>query len=264
MDCKRAQGLLNAYADGELDLERALEVEAHLADCAACRAQQEEIAGLGRRLGLGLTSYEAPAGLRRRLAEAGAAPTQDLPAARTVPRRWQRRQLLSLAASLLLAVALGSGTTYWTMRPAAPETIAEEVVASHIRSLMAEHLIDIASSDQHTVKPWFDGRLDLAPSVVDLSPQGFTLVGGRLDYLAGEPVAAIVYKRAKHLINVFACPATKGAAHDGGARALAIRGYNILTWTTGDIAYWAVSDVNPQELETLRRLIVQGSGATPE
>ena len=115
--------------------------------------------------------------------------------------RWQRRQFMALAASVLLAVVASGGTTYLAMRPAPEDPLAEEVVGSHIRSLMADHLIDVVSSDQHTVKPWFDGRLDLAPAVVDLKAQGFALLGGRLDYIDRQPVAAIVYQRGKHLIN---------------------------------------------------------------
>jgi anti-sigma factor RsiW len=141
-------------------------------------------------------------------------------------------------------------------------------VGSHIRSLMADHLIDIASSDQHTVKPWFDGRLDLAPAVIDLKAEGFPLVGGRLDYIERQPVAAIVYQRGKHLINLFAWPmggGETGAGHGSrDVRAMTIRGYNLLTWTQGDLTYWAVSDVNPKDLATLQRLIVQNTGATPD
>ena len=256
MDCRKAGTLLNAYLDGELDLSASLELEAHLADCAACRAEGETLSRLSRRLREGLIRHEAPAELRQRLARLTAVPR---PAA---TGRWQRRQFLAMAASVLLAVVASGGTTFLLMRPAPLDPLADEVVASHIRSLMADHLIDIASSDQHTVKPWFDGRLDLAPAVADLKAEGFPLVGGRLDYIDHQPVAAIVYQRGKHLINLFAWPAN-GPTH-AGVRAMTIRGYNLLTWTAGDLTYWAVSDVNPKDLATLQRLIAQNTGATPD
>ena len=257
MDCKKAQGLINAYVDGELELTAALELEAHLENCGQCRALREEVAGLSRRLREGLTRHAAPAELRERLSPA--AVTRPAPPAAS--RGWQRRQAFALAASVMLAVAASGGTTYWLMRPPTVEPIAEEVVASHIRSLMPGHLIDIASSDQHTVKPWFDGRVDLAPTVVDFNEQGFPLVGGRLDYIGRQPVAAIVYKRRKHFINVFACPSI-GGAELGAAKSSTIRGYNLLSWGAGDINYWMVSDAAAADLEALRQLIVQNSGNT--
>jgi anti-sigma factor RsiW len=265
MDCKKALALLDAYLDGELDLSASLELEAHLAECAGCRARREALAGLSGRLRAGLTRHAVPQDLRARLVQLAGTPA---PAAASEPapgpansNRWQRRQFMALAASVLLAVFASGGTTYLAMRPAPEDPLAEEVVASHIRSLMADHLIDVASSDQHTVKPWFDGRLDLAPAVVDLKAQGFALLGGRLDYIDRQPVAAVVYQRGKHLINLFAWPS-------GGApqplRAMTIRGYNVLSWTAGDLAYWAVSDVNPKDLATLQRLIAQNAAPTPD
>jgi anti-sigma factor RsiW len=261
MDCKKALALLDAYLDGELDLSASLELEAHLAECAACRARREELAGLSGRLRAGLTEYAAPEDLRARMAQLAASPGAT-PALKPASRdRWQRRQFMALAASVLLAVFASGGTTYLLMRPAPEDPLAEEVVGSHIRSLMADHLVDVVSSDQHTVKPWFDGRLDLAPAVVDLKAQGFTLLGGRLDYIDRQPVAAVVYQRGKHLINLFAWPSS--GAHPS-LRAMTIRGYNVLTWTAGDLAYWAVSDVNPKDLATLQRLIAQNAAPTPD
>jgi anti-sigma factor RsiW len=261
MDCKKALLLLDAYLDGELDLSASLELEAHLAECAACRARREELAGLSRRLRAGLTKHAAPEDLRARMAQLTASPAAA-PAPKPAPgEHWQRRPFMALAASVLLAVFASGGTTYLLMRPTPEDPLAEEVVGSHIRSLMADHLIDVVSSDQHTVKPWFDGRLDLAPAVVDLKAQGFTLLGGRLDYIDRQPVAAVVYQRGKHLINLFAWPSSGGHPP---LRAMTIRGYNVLTWTAGDLAYWAVSDVNPKDLATLQRLIAQNAGATPD
>ena len=265
MDCKRALALLDAYIDGELDLSASLELEAHLAECAACRARREALAGLSGRLRAGLIRHAAPDDLRARLTQLTSAPSaKPVPEPAPLPantNHWQRRQFMALAASVLLAVFASGGTTYLLMRPAPEDPLAEEVVGSHIRSLMADHLIDVVSSDQHTVKPWFDGRLDLAPAVVDLKAQGFTLLGGRLDYIDRQPVAAVVYQRGKHLINLFAWPS--GGAHPP-LRAMTIRGYNVLSWTAGDLAYWAVSDVNPKDLAVLQRLIAQNSAPTPD
>lgn len=266
MDCKKASALLNAYLDGELDLSASLELEAHLADCANCRAEREALARLRRRLREGLVRHAAPEDLSRRIAQLTAAPSTPGPRAAN-DGRWQRRQFLAMAASVLLAVVASGGTTYLLMRPTPVDPLADEVVGSHIRSLMGDHLIDIASSDQHTVKPWFDGRLDLAPAVVDLKAEGFPLVGGRLDYVDHQPVAAIVYRRGKHLINLFAWPLAGNEGSGGepkAVRAMTIRGYNLLAWTQGDLAYWAVSDVNPKDLAALQRLIAQNTGATPD
>jgi anti-sigma factor RsiW len=261
MDCKKALLLLDAYLDGELDLSASLELEAHLAECAACRARREALVGLSGRLRAGLTRHAAPEALRARLVQLAATPAPAAPSKPAAEPRLQRRQFMALAASVLLAVFASGGTTYLLMRPAPEDPLAEEVVGSHIRSLMADHLIDVASSDQHTVKPWFDGRLDLAPAVVDLKAQGFTLLGGRLDYVDRQPVAAVVYQRGKHLINLFAWPSS--GAHSP-LRAMTIRGYNVLSWTAGDLAYWAVSDVNPKDLATLQRLIAQNTAPTPD
>ncbi|MFZ0711206.1 MAG: hypothetical protein WAM53_14300, partial [Terrimicrobiaceae bacterium] len=142
--------------------------------------------------------------------------------------------------------------TNGSRRPGADQFLATQLVASHVRSLMLSHLTVVASSDQHTVKPWFDGKLDFAPAVVDLASEGFPLVGGRLDHLESRPVAALVYQRRKHFINLFVWPVETAAAESG--KTMTRQGYQLLHWVDSGANYWAVSDVNGSELEAFKQL----------
>ncbi len=135
------------------------------------------------------------------------------------------------------------------------DLVLDELVSSHIRSLMVEHLVDVVSSDQHTVKPWFSGKVDFSPPVKDLSADGFPLVGGRVDYVGGRPVAVIVYKRRLHIINVFIWPSANESGE--GSRYLVRQGYRLRRWTHGGLTFWAVSDVNDADLDTLAQLSAQ-------
>jgi anti-sigma factor RsiW len=164
----------------------------------------------------------------------------DEPAARS-----RRRSYLRLAAAGVLIAAASSALTFAALRRGAPEATESELLASHIRSLMPGHLVDVASTNQHQVKPWFNGRLDLSPAVPNLDSLGFPLLGGRLDYVAGRRVAAVVYGRRQHIINVYSWPA---AAHES-PRTAAAQGYNMEEWQAGDVEYWAVSDLNRPELD---------------
>jgi anti-sigma factor RsiW len=195
--------------------------------------------------------------LRRRLATA-IAETEQPPATPPRSRIGEWRQW-AIAASVFLAVVLSSSLTAYVTRPNADDRLAQELVSDHVRSLMADHLTDIASSDQHTVKPWFHGRLDLAPPVDDLAAEGFPLVGGRLDYVEQRPVAALVYRRAEHPINVFVLPNRGGPA--AAPQSLSQRGFNLLHWTRGDLAFWAVSDLNLAELREFQRLFDRNAAA---
>jgi len=146
-------------------------------------------------------------------------------------------------------------------RPSSSERIADDIASAHIRSLMPGHLTDVPSSEQHTVKPWFAGKLDFSPAVVDLSGEGFPLVGGRLDYAAGRPVAALVYRRQAHLINLFVWPSS--STSEVAATADVRQGYNLLHWARGQTNYWVISDLNAAELGQFARLVQDRLASAP-
>ena len=239
---------LDAYLDGELAAVDARELEAHLAQCPECARFRDGRLELRAAISAHLPVFPAPDALRERVRAAVEA------AARTrAPHRFTARGVwrpLALAASLAV-VAVGSWRL--ALERAAGETLADDVLTSHIRSLMPGHLTDVLSSDQHTVKPWFNGKLDFSPPVHDFSGRGFPLIGGRLDYVGGRPVAALVYGRRQHLINVFLWPAV-GAA-PGGPAAVTHQGYRLLHWTTSDYTCWVVSDLAPPELDDFGALL---------
>ena len=264
MACADKALLLNAYVDGELDLVRSLEIEEHLKTCPGCA---EQLAG-DRRLRAELRSgnlYDrAPQGLEARIRTAvageGSAPPATRSASLATVRPIRRRPVLewlAVAAAILIGVALGLKIIPGTHGNPRQDLVAEEAVASHIRSLQPGHLTDVESTDQHTVKPWFDGKLDYSPPVRDLVDQGFPLVGGRLDYVGNRNVAALVYQRRKHLINVFVWPESSGEVTDapGFEKHRFIEGYNFLGWRNGDVYFCAVSDVSADDLHQLKELL---------
>jgi anti-sigma factor RsiW len=244
-----------AYLDGELDLTAALDLERHLEECAGCaralaaqRALGEAIRGADLRFRL---SPEQHRRLRRRLG------------GRPAPRAlWAGPQLRAAAALLLVALTSWTVGRRWPAAPEARQPLAEQVVASHVRALLAGHPEDVASTDRHTVKPWFAGRIDYSPPVVDLAAQGLPLRGGRLDYVAGRPVAALIYQAGKHLVSVLVWPAEAAAATGpetsaptGAAAAESRRGYQILRWSQAGMTWWAVSDAAADRLaEFVQRL----------
>jgi anti-sigma factor RsiW len=251
MSCPHTEQDVMAYLDGELDLANALAFERHLEDCPDCvralaaqRALREAIAGADLR-------FRPSSGLAHRLRRA-AVPEEERDRSTAV---WR---LQALAALLLVAVASWSLGRVWPPRPATDFT--DEVVASHVRSLLAGRPADVASTDQHTVKPWFTGKLDYSPVVVDLAAQGFPLVGGRLDYLGHHPVAALIYRADRHVINVFTWPTAYDLDEpDFGHAAASRQGFHVLHWSQGGMTYWAVSDASEDRLRRLRRLL--GSAA---
>ena len=245
MSCQEVREFLGAYVDKELDVITASPFDRHLTECAACRTKYEQYRDVHDTIRAHMEYFQAPEDLEKKL-RAQLHPSgerKDTQAQREWFSGWRAWVLAtaSMAAVLLLALVL----LQIARRPSTSEILAQQVVSSHIRSLLANHISDVISSDQHTVKPWFSGRLDFAPVVKDLAPEGFPLVGGRLDYLDDRPVAALVYKRRQHTINLFLWP-SRGS--DSGPRTLSIRGYNLVYWTHAHMAFWAISDVNAADL----------------
>jgi len=251
MNCDEARLLLNASVDGELDAVQSLTVEAHLRSCAICRSVCDGYQRLHTEIQSRGQYFEAPEDLEARIHNKIGAVKRDRTGHATADRpRFFSSRFVALAAAAAALIVLTVLVTSVLRRPfTASELIAHEVVEGHVRSLMAGHLMDVPSSDQHTVKPWFNGKLDFAPRVNDLAGEGFPLLGGRLDYLDGRPVAALLYKRHQHTINLFEWPTQEKAK----PQSFAINGYNVLRWTQGGMAYWAVSDLNDAELAIFMR-----------
>jgi anti-sigma factor RsiW len=238
MTCEETRILVHALVDGELDAGHAREVEAHVASCPACAAQLRDYRVMRQALSAPALRHRAPAALRARIEGA-------LPARRAVAP--SRRSLLQgLAMGSVLSGALAASLVVFVTRQEEDQRILGDVVSAHLRSLQGDHLIDVQSTDQHTVKPWFNGRLDVAPPVIDLTAQGFTLIGGRVDYVDARPVAAIVYKRRAHVINLFVAQLM---GPERRATIEQVQGFNIWRWTRSDLGFWAVSDINAEELQ---------------
>ncbi len=233
--------MLHGYLDGELDLSGSFEIEKHLKDCQACARTYQEYRALRSAIADAPLFFEAPAGLRKSIRSA----VHKAHRAETRPlvRGWKMKILWVPVAAAIAVIAV---LPYLT-RPSAEALLAQEIVSAHVRSLMPGHLTDVLSSDQHTVKPWFNGRLDFSPPVTDLAAQGFPLMGGRLDYIDNRPVAALVYQRRQHLINLFIWPYQ--AAGSGAGEALTRNGYHAIRWVRSGMMYWAVSDVSPGDLQ---------------
>jgi len=254
MNCDDSRLLLDGYSDGELDLPKHVQVETHIDHCSECRAIYQRNISIRKALAHDSFYYRAPAHLQEHVLASLELSENDAPEKRQW--WWQTRPRLAwewaAAISLLVIVA---ALAVWPVR-SSDDALANELVASHVRSLMADHITDVASTDQHTVKPWFDGRLDFAPTVIDLAPQGFVLVGGRLDYASNRPVAALVFKRRQHVINLFVFPEQSRAPASEGSTLK--QGYNLIHWDRSGMTYWAISDLNLEELRQFANLYQDG------
>ena len=241
MNCEQARPRIAAYADGELDTVHILELETHLPACPACTRALRELQQLKKSMRQESLYHPAPAALRRNvLAELKA---QTRPALARSFWSWLR---LAPALSGVAIICLAALLTVTLNRPSAHDLLAQELVSSHIRSLMASHALDVISTDQHTVKPWFNGRVDFAPPVKDLAAQGFPLMGGRLDYVQNRTVAALIFQRNKHIINVFIWPDSEKTS--GPVTDSIRQGFNLIHWSQGGMTCWAISDLNQTEL----------------
>lgn len=268
MNCDDVKDLVHAHADDELDVITAREVEDHLNVCKACRGKLGEVRAVkGAVAG---QYFRSPKGLREKVLDALGEDENSSEFPRTAarsragaePERFFRSErekrefsswwrLIALAAAVVIV-----GGLVFLISGRQEDRLVAEVLTAHLRSLQAGHLMDVESTDQHTVKPWFDTRVDFSPPVRQLKDQGFPLLGGRLDYLEDRAVAALVYSRGKHLINLFAWPG------GGGGGVSERRGFNVLHWSDGGMTFWAVSDLNREELEKFEKLFREGAGAS--
>jgi anti-sigma factor (TIGR02949 family) len=254
MNCAECEVLIHALLDGELDAGHARDVEAHLAACPGCAGKLAAFRRMREVMAAANLKETAPAHLRDRIEAALPSPALRAVAPKTWLQSSRRMFLGGFASGAALSGALAASLLLAVFRGDREQTLADQIVSAHIRSLQQPaHLLDVQTSDEHTVKPWFDGKVDVAPPVVDLTADGFILLGGRLDYIDGDPVASVVYRRRKHLINLFV------ARQLGNAHAFVstrtVQGYNVRHWSHGGLDYWAVSDLDPEELEAFVKKI---------
>jgi anti-sigma factor RsiW len=243
--CASAHDLFESHLDGELDRAVQAEIQDHLRSCTSCTETVSRLRELQTSIRMQVPRFDAPTHLRKRVlhslreeAKNGAANTGG---GGSSPH-WQ---WMAIAATILLAVSLAWNFSLLQSRRASVDIIAQDVLSSHVRSLIGTHLLDVPSSDQHTVKPWFNGKLDFSPEVKDFSTQGFPLIGGRIEYLVDRPVAALVYRRRQHIVNLFTWPSLSSANN----AELTWRGYNVIHWNNKSMTYWAVSDLGISELQ---------------
>jgi mycothiol system anti-sigma-R factor len=267
MNCERATELMDGYLDGELDAVTNQEIERHLRDCDKCTQAYELQRDLVRAIESSAPYFRAPAELRQSIQSSLRAQINRQPIgnvsdekhARVFSRTSERLPMvftpqwswLALAAAIIAAAIVAVNVVPRWRGNGGDRFLATQLIASHVRSLMASHLTDVESSDQHTVKPWLDTKLDFAPPVFDLTNDGFPLIGGRLDYIENRPVAALVYQRRKHFINLFIWPAE--SVMTVADKTISHQGYQLVHWIDGDFNYWAVSDVSAADLQAFQQ-----------
>lgn len=260
MQCAEALRV-QAYFDGEVDAVSAAEIERHVEHCAECRALLEDLEQVRARLRRGVSYEGAPAALRAQvmhsldLEAAGvgniiaAPPASSRPLAREAPLR-RGRGFWSTIAGGIGGAALAAAVAAFLVIPRMDGPLSDEIVSAHVRSLMPAHLIDVVSTDKHTVKPWFAGHADVSPVVADFESNGFRLIGGRADYIDHQRSAVVVYQHGPHVINVFSWAGTDRLPSNSTRS-----GYHMAFWSQGDIHYCAVSDTGWDELSGLVRLL---------
>ena len=249
MNCSEAQSLLSPHLDNELDLLRAVDLQQHLQTCPDCRRNAQQTKAARAAVREQATYFAVPDALRDKI-------MATLPAAKrtaTTPSWFNA----SVAFALLVIVI-------WSVYANLPmarsnDRLAEEIVSGHVRALMADHLTDVASSDRHTVKPWFNSKTDFSPPVIDLAAQGFPLIGGRLDYISNRAAAALIYRHDRHVINLFIWPVPANQSSD--MNALERNGYNIVHWVNTGMEYWAVSDLNSMDLKNFSAMVMKPEDA---
>jgi anti-sigma factor RsiW len=252
MNHQTAMTLVPASVDGQLGPIRRFLFNRHLARCTSCRSEQEALHAMRTALRTNLTFHRAPPGLAARIGSA--LPREAPPVVRPARRGWVTSAGFGFGGALAGAALMFA----LVLTPVPDDSLATDVVADHVRSMLADHLTDVATSDQHTVKPWLSARLDFSPVTRDFAPDGFPLVGGRLDYVAGRRAAAVVYRRDKHIINLFAFAAAEQG--DAPPRQEHRDGFNVIRWRMGGLTYVAVSDVEASQLQAFVRLVQTASG----
>ncbi|MEM5428851.1 anti-sigma factor family protein [Cupriavidus oxalaticus] len=268
MDCNEVCELLPACADDELGAAESPRLERHLATCPACAAELRRLRALRAAVRQGAAYHQASPALRARIAAAlppaGTTGPMAAQATRAGWRGWfSWSPAVNAGLAALTVASLAFALTLVARQESPQQAMTREVVGSHVRALVTAHTIDIASTDRHTIKPWFNGRLDYAPPVYDLAAEGFPLAGGRLDYLHGQRVAVLVYRRNHHPIDVFVLPAA-AAVHPADMDGAWLRqGYRIERWQAGGMDYWAVTDASAPDLHRFRQAWQTADGRAP-
>jgi len=258
MNCQECHDYIDAYIDNELDISSTILVKQHLRDCLDCQRLLESRKAVGALLDNPQVRFEVPDSLLERIQSA-------LPVSRSEVKQQSRNRFvmpwfsipLALAATIAVMLGLAFLNPGGVFDRAHSNSLAQDVISSHVRSLLATHLFDVPSTDQHTVKPWFDGKLKFSPPVHDFAERGFRLTGGRLDYLNSREVAALVYQRRLHIINLFIWPSASG--RNTAAESFTKDGYNVSHWDRDGFEFWAVSDVNAEDLRAFAGLEMQQS-----